>query len=65
MLQHAGRVIPVEAIAEKKVRSRSLAPFIKEHSELKGIRFSMQGYSDRGWMENIPLAALSSWLQPA
>lgn len=63
VLQHAGRVIPVEVKAEKNVRSRSLAQFIKEHPELKGARFSMQGYTDQGWMENIPLVALSSWLQ--
>lgn len=65
VLQHAGRIIPVEVKAEKNVRSRSLAQFIKEHSELKGARFSMQGYTDQGWMENIPLVALSSWLQQA
>ena len=65
VLQHAGRIIPVEVKAEKNVRSRSLAQFIKEHPELKGARFSMQGYTDQGWMENIPLVALSSWLQQA
>ena len=65
VLQHTGRIIPVEVKAEKNVRSRSLAQFIKEHPELKGARFSMQGYTDQGWMENIPLVALSSWLQQA
>lgn len=65
VLQHAGRIIPIEVKAEKNVRSRSLAQFIKEHPELKGARFSMQGYTDQGWMENIPLVALSSWLQQA
>lgn len=48
VLQHAGRIIPVEVKAEKNVRSRSLAQFIKEHPELKGARFSMQGYTDQG-----------------
>ena len=60
VVQHAGRVIPIEVKAETNVRSKSLAQFIKDNEELKGIRISMRGYIDQGWMENIPLYGISA-----
>ena len=62
IIQCQGRIIPIEVKAEENVRSRSLAQFVKDNPELKGVRFSMKGYADQGWMENIPLVAISAWL---
>ena len=47
--------------AEENVRARSLAQFIKDNPELKGLRISMKGYVDQNWMENIPLIAISPY----
>lgn len=58
IIQHDGRVIPIEVKAEENVRARSLAQFVKDNPELKGLRLSMRGHADQGWMENIPLYAL-------
>lgn len=57
VIQTDDRVIPIEVKAEENVRARSMRNYIDKHSEvqLKGIRFSMKGYVDQGWMENIPL----------
>lgn len=57
------RVIPVEVKAEENVRSRSMSEYIKDHPQynLKGLRISMLGYKDQGWMENIPLFGLSKF----
>lgn len=57
------RVIPVEVKAEENVRSRSMSEYIKNHPQysLKGLRISMLGYKDQGWMENIPLFGLSKF----
>ena len=62
IIQCQGRIIPIEVKAEENVRSRSLAQFVKDNPELKGVRFSMKGYADQDWMENIPLVAISAWL---
>lgn len=57
VIQKDNCVIPVEVKATENVRARSMAEYIKNNPELhlKGIRISMKGYIDQGWMENIPL----------
>jgi predicted AAA+ superfamily ATPase len=60
ILQHEGRVVPIEVKAETNVRSKSLAQFIKNNEGLKGMRFSMRGYIDQEWMENIPLYGIGA-----
>lgn len=61
IVQEHERVIPIEVKAEENVRARSLAQFIKDNPELKGLRISMKGYVDQNWMENIPLIAISPY----
>ena len=63
IVQHRSRVIPIEVKAEENVRARSLAQFIKDYPELKGLRISMKGYVDQDWMENIPLIAIATYFQ--
>lgn len=62
-IQTESRVMPLEVKAEKNVRAKSMAEYIKNHPEdhLKGLRISMKGYVDQGWMENIPLYAISKY----
>lgn len=57
VVQQEERVIPIEVKAEENVRSRSMAEYIKNNPELnlKGLRISMKGFIDQGWMVNIPL----------
>ena len=57
------RVIPVEVKAENNVKSKSLKTYIGKHPEQKGLRLSMQDYIDQGWMENLPLFAVSGYLK--
>lgn len=61
VIQHENRVIPVEVKAEENVRAKSMAEYIKNNPELhlKGLRISMKDYIDQGWMENIPLYAIT------
>ena len=63
ILQYGNRIVPVEVKAEENVRSKSLAQFVKDNAGLKGLRISMRGYVDQGWMENIPLYGLESFFQ--
>lgn len=55
LAQHKGTIIPIEVKAEENLRSKSLRTFIKDHSDLKAIRFSMSPYKEQDWMRNIPL----------
>ncbi len=57
VIQRDTRVIPVEVKAEENVRAKSMSEYIRSHPQysLKGLRISMAGYQDQGWMENIPL----------
>lgn len=63
IIQGNQRIIPIEVKAEENVRARSLAQFIKDNPELKGLRISMKGYVDQDWMENIPLIAIGTYFE--
>ena len=62
VIQHNSKVTPIEVKASTNVRSKSLAQFIKDNDNLKGLRLSLCSYIDQSWLENVPLYALSSWL---
>lgn len=57
VVQTEDRVVPIEVKAEKNVRSKSMKTYMDDHSDagLKGLRLSMKGYVDQGWMVNVPL----------
>ena len=63
IIQKGSRIIPIEVKAEENVRARSLSQFIKDNSQLKGLRISMKGYVNQDWMENIPLIAIDSYFE--
>lgn len=60
VVQAGERVIPIEVKAEENVRARSMSEYIKHNPDLhlKGLRISMKGHVDQGWMENVPLYAV-------
>ncbi|MBR6948141.1 MAG: ATP-binding protein [Muribaculaceae bacterium] len=55
IIEHAGRVIPIEVKAEENVKAKSLRLFVERHPGMKGIRFSMMDYREQEWMTNVPL----------
>lgn len=64
-MQRGTRVLPIEVKAEENVKAKSLYNYINvDHKDLhlKGIRFSMLPYRDQEWMENVPLYAVSSFI---
>lgn len=63
-IQNEERVIPIEVKAEENVRAKSMTEYIKNNPELKlkGLRISMKDYIDQGWMENVPLYAINSYI---
>jgi len=57
LLQSQGNVYPIEVKASENLRSKSLASFCQKYDLQTGIRLSLSGYRDEGWMRNIPLYA--------
>jgi len=65
VLQAGSMLIPVEVKAKENVKSKSLRQFVtvdNAGSRMRGLRFSMKGYIDQGWMENVPLFAANSYI---
>ncbi|MDE7403410.1 MAG: ATP-binding protein [Muribaculaceae bacterium] len=65
IVQAADHLLPIEVKAEENVKSKSLRQFIEVDNadkDFKGYRFSMRGFADQKWMENIPLCAVYSYL---
>ena len=66
VVQAKDRIFPIEVKAEDNVKSKSLRQFItidNEEKNLKGVRFSMKGFIDQGWMVNIPLWGIIPFLR--
>lgn len=63
LVQHAGRVIPIEVKAEENVKSKSLRTYIEKHPQLRGLRISMLPYRQEEWMDNLPLYAVSTYFR--
>lgn len=61
LVQHSGRIIPIEVKAEENVKSKSLKTYIEKHPQLRGLRISMLPYRQEEWMENLPLYAVSAY----
>lgn len=66
IVQTNHEVLPIEVKAEENVKAKSLATFISHDFasyNLKGVRFSMLGFHDQGWMENVPLFAAREFVR--
>ncbi len=59
LIQHEGKVIPVEVKAEENLKSKSLKAFFQKFSPEIAIRTSMSDFRRGQWMVNLPLYALS------
>ena len=65
IVQARGKILPIEVKAEENVKAKSLSTFINHDFasyHLKGVRFSMLGFQDQGWMENVPLFAAKEYI---
>ena len=65
IVQAGSKILPIEVKAEENVKAKSLYTFINHDFasyHLKGIRFSMLGFQEQGWMENVPLFAAREYI---
>lgn len=68
LFQTNNRIIPIEVKASVNTKSKSLSRFVHEdfkEKNFKAIRLSLLAYEDQGWMENVPLYAVDSFIRPS
>ena len=59
VLQHDGRVIPLEVKAEENLNAKSLKAFVSAYQLPYGVRTSMSDYRRQEKLINLPLYAIS------
>ena len=68
LFQTNTRIIPIEVKASVNTKSKSLSRFVCEdfkEKNLKALRLSLRAYEDQGWVENVPLYAVDSFIRPS
>ena len=63
IVQHEGKVTPVEVKAEENLRAKSLRQVVSNDPSLHGLRFSMSDYRQEDWLDNVPLYGVESYLE--
>ena len=61
IVQHEGKVTPVEVKAEENLRAKSLRQVVTNNPSLHGLRFSMSDYRQEDWLDNVPLYGVESY----
>ena len=61
IVQHEGKVTPVEVKAEENLRAKSLRQVVSNDPSLHGLRFSMSDYRQEDWLDNVPLYGVESY----
>ena len=63
IVQHEGKVTPVEVKAEENLRAKSLRQVVTNNPSLHGLRFSMSDYRQEDWLDNVPLYGVESYFE--
>lgn len=62
VIQHAGKVIPIEVKAEENLQAKSLKSYDQKYNPEIALRTSMSDYREEEWLNNIPLYAIGEAL---
>lgn len=55
LIQHKGKLIPLEVKAEENLKAKSLKLFTEKFKSEKAIRTSMSDFREENWLINLPL----------
>ena len=58
LVQEGDGIYPIEVKAEENLRSKSLRAFNAAHQGMRCRRFSLRGFREEAWMQNVPLYAI-------
>lgn len=59
LIQHAGKIIPLEVKSEENLQAKSLKTFVQKYAQVTAVRTSMSDFREEAWMTNLPLYAIS------
>lgn len=59
VVQHQGRIIPLEVKAEENLKAKSLRVLMEKFNPGKAVRLSMSDYREQDWLINLPLYAVN------
>ena len=62
VVQQGQYIIPIEVKAEENLQAKSLRAYCEKYKPEIALRSSMSNYREQDWMTNVPLYALSSYL---
>lgn len=65
VIEYEGKIVPIEVKATNNLRGKSLKSYFDRYHPEKSIRTSLADFRDEGWLINIPLYALSQFLDIA
>lgn len=57
IVQHKGKMLPIEVKAGRNVRANSLSMLLAKNPDMRAVRFSMLPYKQQSQLTNIPLYA--------
>lgn len=60
IIQHHGKVIPVEVKAAKNLKAKSLKMYHQEFLPVRSVRTSLSEFRDEGWLLNLPLYMINT-----
>lgn len=63
VIQQGEYCIPIEVKAQENLRAKSLRAFCDKYHPKLAIRSSMSNFKEQEWMKNVPLYALSSYIE--
>jgi hypothetical protein len=60
IIQHHGKVIPVEVKAAENLKAKSLMMYHQEFLPVRSVRTSLSEFRDEGWLLNLPLYMINT-----
>ena len=61
VIQHEGKIIPIEVKAETNLNAKSFKLFCQKYNPENAIRTSLSDYRKESWMTNVPLYVIGDY----
>jgi len=59
VIQHDGRIVPLEVKAEENLKAKSLKVLMEKYNPTMAVRISLSDYREQEWLINLPLFAIN------
>jgi predicted AAA+ superfamily ATPase len=62
IIQHKGKIIPIEVKSGENLKAKSFKIFYEKYKPKTAIRTSLSDYRQESWMINVPLYLIGNYL---